>query len=300
MHRVILDTDIGSDVDDACALSFCLRHPEIQLEAVTCVYADVDIRAKIASKFVQTAEQEVPVAKGLSQPLLREGDIYWGGHEGAEILAEGDEYTQITDTRAVDLIVETVLGSPGEIDVITVGPLTNLAAAMICEPAIIEAMRSLTVMGGLAFPDADRLGRIEHNIRCDPEAARVVFASGREITMVGLDVTLQARITREGIQRLRDSGDALCVLLAGALEHYVNMCQRDFTYLHDPLACAVLVQPELVSTRACRIEVPIAGDEHIRGQTIPCPVPENGAPTHACETVNAPAFLQLFLDTLIP
>ncbi|HLZ07252.1 MAG TPA: nucleoside hydrolase, partial [Chloroflexota bacterium] len=123
--RVILDTDIGTDVDDCLALAFLLSSPEIQLDAVTCVYGDVLLRGRMARKLLRLAGRaDVPVSLGVGKPLLGRVPVYWGGHEGIGLLDAGDEAPLPLVEPAVDYIVRQVLTNPGQIHLVAIGPLT--------------------------------------------------------------------------------------------------------------------------------------------------------------------------------
>jgi len=305
IRRVILDTDIGTDVDDACALALALRSPEIRLEAVTVVYGDVELRARIVRKLLAIAGPkyaDVPVGKGVGQPLLGKRPVYWAGHEGQGILGP-DEPPMPPDTpHAVDLIVSTVLDNPGEITLLSIGPLTNLATAVVREPTLSHRVKEVILMGGvvrlgdsLSFPWA------EHNIRCDPEAAHIVFSAGWPITMVGLDVTLQVTIQREQLRRLSAVDSPLNRAVVDQLDRYMTNCGRNFTYLHDPLALAVAIDPSLVRLVPMHVDVETRG-EFTSGATVAC-LPSKSDPrsepnANVAVAVDVNRFLEFFFGRL--
>lgn len=304
-RRVILDTDIGTDVDDACALSLAVRSPEIRLEAVTVVYGDVELRARMVRRLLACAGpdfDDVPIAKGLEQPLMRRRPVYWAGHEGQGLLTQ-DEHPMPPDTpHAVDLIVRKVLDNPGEITLVSIGPLTNLAAALLREPTLSHRVREVIMMGGVVrIGDTLDFPWAEHNIRCDPEAASLVFRAGWPITMIGLDVTLQATIGREHLRRLSKRDDALNRALVDQLERYLGYRHRDFTYLHDPLAVAVAVDPSLVKLQPMHVDVETEG-EFTSGATVAMlPVdgdPHREANANVAVAIDAQRFRELFIDRL--
>ena len=171
--RIIFDTDIGTDVDDCLALALVLGSPEIRLEAVTCVYGDVELRSRIvAQQLALHGTTGVPIALGARETLMRQRAIYWEGHEGVGLLHPDGRPAGVVDEHAVDLIVRTVMAHPGEITILAIGPLTNIALALSREPRIAQAAAGFVLMGGVARgPDTLRLPVAEHNIVCDPEAA---------------------------------------------------------------------------------------------------------------------------------
>ncbi|HEY3110746.1 MAG TPA: nucleoside hydrolase, partial [Chloroflexota bacterium] len=259
--RLILDTDIGTDVDDALALALVLGSPELRLEAVTCVYGDVDLRARMVRKLLKLGRRaEVPVYAGASRPLLGLRPIYWAGHEGVGLLEPGDESLVAEREHAVDYLVRAVMSSPGQLHLAAIGPLTNVALAMLREPRLAAALAHLTIMGGaLRGPAQLELPYAEHNIRCDPEAAHVVMASGAPITLVPLDVTTLVSLRREHLARIEAAGTPFQRAVADQLARYPRFAERGATHAHDPLAIATIVEPELVATRRLHVEVETGG-----------------------------------------
>ena len=299
MKKVIIDTDIGSDVDDALALALALRSSELNLEAVTVVYGDLDVRARIALKMLKLAGVEgVPVAKGVEKPLLRERRVFWTGHEGEGILTPEDETLKPSPIHAVDLITSKIRSMKGEVTLITLGPLTNIAAAIIREPSIVENVKEVFVMGGVTrLFDGFNLPFREHNIYCDPEAARLVFNSGMPITMVPLDVTLKASINREDLKRISAVNTPFTDAIVSMVEHYPRFRKRDYTWLHDPLTVAVSIDETLVKTMEMKVIVETRG-EATTGQTLALPAEPNEAKIKVCVDVDATRFKNLFMERI--
>ncbi|RMF80423.1 MAG: nucleoside hydrolase [Chloroflexi bacterium] len=263
--RVILDTDIGTDVDDCLALALLLNSPEANLEAVTCVYGDVALRARIALKLLQLrGVDDVPVMTGAGDPLLKMDEIYWDGHEGDGILESGDEKLAPADEFAPDAIIRRVMDNPGEIHLIAIAPLTNIALAMSKEPRLAQNLAHLTIMGGVArgITRLD-LPVAEHNILCDPEAARIVFASGAPITLIPLDITTQVRIDSAGVARIKAHDSAFHQAVAGQVERYPRYQKKGYTNTHDPLAVASVIMPDVVTLQPVHIAVETAGHHSI-------------------------------------
>ena len=296
MPTIILDTDIGTDVDDILALGLALRSPEIQLAAVTVVYGDVDLRARmVASTLAAAGRSDIPLGRGIGQPLLRQRAVYWAGHEGGGLL-DGSEPAPAT-VHAVDLIRETVRAHPGEVTLVPVGPLTNLAAAVIMDADIVPLVKEVVMMGGLAGRRHDQsFSPAEHNIACDPEAAAIVFGAGWPITMVGLDVTTRVTLRRDHLPPLAARAAALTRILADQAGRYMDLRGRDFTYLHDPLAVAAVVDRDLVQTQPMHVTVELHG-RHTAGATVVRP-PSAEQPANAlvCLDVDAERAVSLFLE----
>lgn len=257
MARIILDTDIGSDVDDAMALALAMHSEEIQIEGVTTVYGNVELRARMAKKMLQYGgHPEVRVYAGLNKTLLDNREIWMAGHEGDGLLAEDDEL-QYEDLHAVDFIIDTVMSNPGEITLVAIGPLTNIAACLIREPRIAQNVKEIVIMGGVT-----RLGDngmhmriVEHNIVCDPEAASLVFRSGAPILMAGLDVTLKVIITEAERAKLHETGDPLNMALARMIGKWFEFAKEEKSFMHDPLTIALLIDRTLVRTERMNIRV---------------------------------------------
>ncbi len=258
--RIILDTDIGTDVDDLLALALILQSPELQLEGVTCVYGDVDLRARMVHKVLRLyGRANVPVFTGMSRTILGLRPIYWGGHEGVGLLDADDTAQTPTSGDAVDYIIETVMANPGAIHLVCIGPLTNAAMAFLRQPHLAENLAHLTIMGGvLGGAGRLELPYAEHNIICDAEAAHIVMTAGAPITLVPLDVTTQVRIRPEDTARIRAGGTPFHEAVAGQVEVYPGFA-RGWTHLHDPLAVATLIKPDLVKFTEVHVDVETGG-----------------------------------------
>ena len=306
---VIFDTDIGTDVDDIIALALILTSPELELIGVTTVHADVHLRATMVLKVLALRGiTNVPVMAGTSDPLLRLVPRYWEGHEGQGLLEPGDAETyKAAHEHAVDYLVRTVMDNPGKIHLLAVGPMTNVAAALIREPRLAQNLAHVTIMGGVVRGHhALDLPFVEHNIRLDPEAAHILFTSGVPLTAVPLDVTTQVRITKDDVARIRrEGGTAFHEAVASQLEHYPRFARTGWTFMHDPLAIAAAIRPELVTCRSLHVHVETEG-RHTRGATLAFEPtewsrwPDNDPPGKAdfALEVDTPAFEAFLVDRL--
>lgn len=259
---VILDTDIGGDVDDLLALAVLLASPEIDLQAVTCVYGDVRTRARIALKALALkGANQVPVAAGAERAINAERHLLCGKDDGAGLLSPADAGLHDAGRHGADLIVEEVMGRPGEVNLAAIGPLTNLALALLREPRVAENVAGITVMGGVVGdPRRPELPWVDYNFACDPEAAKIVLASGAPISLVPLDVTMQVHIHGSDVVRIRGLGDPFHQALAEQVERYPRYHALGSTYLHDPLAVATLIRPDLVTWASVHVEVETGGE----------------------------------------
>ncbi len=300
-QRIIFDTDMGTDVDDCLALALILASPELHLEGVTCVYGDVDLRARMTLKLLRLqGGQRVPVTVGARKPLLNLRTVFWPGHEGKGLLSPDDEALVPSSEHAVDYIVRTVMENPGEVHLVAVGPLTNVAIAFLREPRLAERLSHLTIMGGAVRGRSDLdLPYAEHNIACDPEAAHVVLSSGAPVTLVPLDVTTKVRITPEGVERIRAGGTAFHDAVARQVELYPTFAEKGYTLLHDPLAVGALLRPDLLKTEPLHVDVGLDG-QHGAGTTF-ARTPTERLPANArvALEVDAQAFEEFFLHRLV-
>jgi purine nucleosidase len=287
--RVILDTDIGTDVDDCLALALILSSPELELLGVTCVYGDVHLRARMAAKLLRLrGASGVPVCAGVARPLLGRRPVYWAGHEGQGLLGPEDAVLAPAPEHAVDFLVRTVRANPGQVHLIAIGPLSNIALAFLREPTLPRELAHLTIMGGaIRGPGGFHLPYAEHNIRSDPEAAHIVLSAGAPTTLVPLDVTMRVRIRPAEVAQIRAGGTPFQEAVARQVELYPPFRERGFTYLHDPLAVATVIRPDLVRLTDLHLDIETGG-EHAVGATL-ARAPTSDAPASAAVALDVDA-----------
>jgi purine nucleosidase len=242
-HSVLIDTDIGDDIDDALALALALRSPEIVLEGVTTVFGDTQRRARLAAHLLQVfGREEIPVAAGIAAPLqLRHRP---SGVPQAAILDERAELPALSSLSGPQLIVETALAHHGRLTLLCLGPLTNVATALLLEPGLFMAIRNIVMMGGTSgLPFA------EWNVRSDARAAQIVLGAGIPITLLGWNVTTRCQLRACDIERLSCNDSPQTRLLSRLLavwQRHRPRWQPELPYLHDPLAVVALCAPELL------------------------------------------------------
>ncbi|HTV51790.1 MAG TPA: nucleoside hydrolase, partial [Steroidobacteraceae bacterium] len=273
-RRVIIDTDPG--VDDALAIFLALRSPELQVEAITPVAGNVGLELTLpnALRLLEIAgHKEIPVAAGAAQPLERELVTAPAVH-GNNGLA-GVEFPQPTlkpvAESAHQLIRRIVSTSPGEISLIAIGPLTNLALAFREDPQLPAQLRDITIMGG-SLSGGNITPAAEFNTYVDPEAAQIVYASGAPITMVGLDVTRKAELTDAHIRTLEAARDPAGRAAGRIMRATLATVQRTGgnngrVLVHDAMTVAALIDPSLVRVESLRIEIETQG-ERTAGETV--------------------------------
>jgi len=295
-YSLILDTDIGTDIDDLLALGFLLNSPEVDLIGITCVYGDVALRAQITLTALQKYGRDVPVYLGAELPLLRQHDVYWGGHEGEGITDQGAAPLPVTDGFGPSYIVDTVRANPGKVHVAAIGPLTNIALALQQAPDIAEKVASFIIMGGvIRGNDQLELPIAEHNIICDAQAAHVVFASGAPILLTPLNITVQPQITQAHLARIQARTAPFQQLLADQIARYPRFARLGHTSPHDPLALAAWLHPELVETTQVDITVETEGRVSL-GATHAKANPDGNV--QLVTSVDVPAFEALLVEKL--
>ncbi|MFQ6053529.1 MAG: nucleoside hydrolase [Candidatus Bathyarchaeia archaeon] len=311
MRHVIIDTDPG--VDDALALMLAFNSPELQVEAVTTVAGNVDQdRAhRNALKILEFLGVDgVPIARGAPRPLLREGsnDAEIHGKTGLGD-AELPEPRLKSDGRsAVEVILEKAGDLGDGLTIIAIGPLTNIASALLVEPRLMDGVSGLVVMGGAFNLTPYGHGNVtpvaEFNIWYDPEAAKVVFDSGMPVTAVGLDVTTNPdnRLSRGLFEEIEGLGTRRARLVADLCRGFIR--RFGGVSLHDPLAVAAALDPGLVRTEPYAVDVETVS-ELTRGQTIvdrrdPRHVRRRREPNvDVCVSLDGERFLKLFMDRVV-
>ncbi|WBL36418.1 nucleoside hydrolase [Tepidiforma flava] len=269
--KAIIDCDPGHD--DAVAIILAARH--FELLGVTTVGGNAPLW-RVTENALKVLEligrPDIPVAAGAAGPLLgdlpRAGERVHGttGLDGAELPRPS---RAVIPRNGVEFLVETVMANPGTA-VIATGPLTNIALAMRMEPRFARSMARLSIMGG-STTWGNVTPAAEFNAWADPEAARIVFASGAKLTMCGLDLTRQAAVDAAAIGRFRAAGTRTAGVVADLLEYYRSAAERltgaPAVPLHDPCAVAALSAPELFEFAFARVEVETRGDL-TRGMTV--------------------------------
>ena len=261
---LLLDTDIGSDIDDAVALAYLLRQPRCELLGITTVSGEPDKRAALADAVLRASgHSDVPVHVGLGAPLLAAPLQVRADH--AEALAGVPHRTFGPENTAVDFLRETIRRRPGEITLLAVGPLTNLGVLFALDPELPALLKQLVLMGGVYYGRGYDGSNAEWNIRNDPHAAAIVFrAPVPRLVAVGLDVTTQCRLASGDVRtRFTQAGPPLDLVLAMAEVWFRHSPQITF---HDPLAAALIFQPELCTLERQRIEVELTSPRG-QGQT---------------------------------
>lgn len=314
MHRkirMILDVDTG--IDDALAIVLAVKRPGISLEAVTTVYGNIDVAAATRNtlQILEVAgAPDVPVAAGaaraLTRPFVRKASHIHGANGIGEVDLPAPTRVPVAEA-ASDLIIRLARENPGEITLVPVGPMTNVALALMKAPETAQLLDRIVLMGGsLYHPGVPGIPSpmADANFFNDPEAARIVFQSGARVTMVGMDVTMKTLFTGAMMDAFAERGDAGTRAVVEASRYYLAAYQAQYPditgcALHDPLAVAVAEQPDLVTIERLQCDVECLGeitrgqviaDRRRTGRTVPN--------VDVCVDVDVPRFMDLFLTTL--
>ena len=262
-RKLIIDCDPG--VDDAVALLLAFASPELDILGVTTVAGNVaaPLTARNARLIRQIAGREdVPVFAGCDRPMVRAPVEagHFHGESGLGSLAIVEPKAPLAADHAVDFLVRAVMDAPpGAVSLAITGPCTNVAMAIVREPAIVTRLGDVVIMGGARREGGNVTASAEYNIFADPHAAHIVFTSGARVTALGLDVTHQIRATPARIAAIAALGTAPARAVADLLTFSSDMerahADGEGAPLHDPATIAWLLRPDLFTARACALRV---------------------------------------------
>jgi len=306
-QKIILDVDTG--VDDALAILHALASDDIEVMGITTCFGNVDIHTATRNTLaiVELAGKSVSVYQGAEAPLERTwlGPVPWIHGDnglGNAYIANPTSSAHATMTAA-DFIIATVRAYPGEVVIVPVARMTNLAHALQTDGQIAGLIQRVVMMGGAAFCPGNVTAVAEANIWGDPEAAQLIFQAGIPITMVGLDVTMQTTLSAHDLTLL-DETLPYTKLVRDAVRFYMNAYESTqgtgpWCPLHDPLAVAVAADATLCGTKAYPVTVETTGDL-TAGMTVIDARASSLAQQNAdvCVTVDITRFLKRFKDSL--
>ena len=271
--KILIDCDPGHD--DMMAIMLACASAELQVLGVTTVAGN-----QTGEKTWRNARRiltligrtDIPAARGADRPLLREPTVAPESHGvsglvGADLPEPG--WRGLAE-HAVDFLIRVIMGSREPVTLVPTGPLTNVALALLKEPVLARRLERIVLMGGAVY-DSNITPAAEFNIYVDPEAAKIVFECGAPIVMVGLDVTNKARLSFADIDELGSWNGRVSRVVAPLLRFFARANHEIFGFdgapLHDALAVAHLLKPQVIRTRRMNVAIETAG-EHTRGRTV--------------------------------
>jgi inosine-uridine nucleoside N-ribohydrolase len=267
VRSLIIDTDPG--IDDAMAILLAFQAPELNVLGLTTVFGNVqtELAAQNGLRLAELAGQpDLPVALGAVAPLvlpLKGIADFVHGQDGLGDIGLAPPAGQPIDRPAAQFIVDTCRARPGQVSLVALGPLTNLALALALEPRLPELVAGVVLMGGAVTVNGNVTPAAEANILADPHAADAVFTAGWPVTMVGLDVTMQTIMSPAYLASLAESGSPLGQFVSRISQFYLAFHHRYYgltgAYTHDPSAIAYLLDPTLFTTRSGPVRVVTEG-----------------------------------------
>ncbi len=315
-HRIIVDTDFAlPPQDDGLALAFALNSPELDIVGITTVAGNYNVaraNADVLRMLEIAARPDIPVYSGARRPLAHDVDEYarthygkWWSDDPAPEPPGGFARLALQTGAASDFIARTVRAAPREIEILAIGPLTNIADAIRHTPDVVSAINHITIMGGAipSLPDGggNATPNAEFNFWVDPEAARIVLQSGVPITLSPLNVSRKTALDKQAFERIAAAATPVARLIASQMG---PRYERDADYrphMYDEVAAASLVDPSLVKTKRMIIDV----DDHhgidygasIGGDGL-WPGAERAQRVDVQYDIDAARFMALFLDRL--
>ena len=265
--KVILDTDPG--IDDALAFILLKAMPEISLQAITTTHGNTTVQkcTENALKLVELLGMEnIPVAEGAHEPLVKTLSVAEETHGdtglGHAVLPPAK--IKAVESNAANLIIDIVNDNPGEITILCIGPVTNLALALLKEPSLRKKIKNVVSMAGTIHYPGNATPSSEYNVFCDPEAFDILLRSGIDLTIVPLDVTYKCLFTKAHIERLKGAREDIRTFIDRATAFYMEFHLEyqgiEGCAINDPLAAAILLKPELVTMRDYYVDIELHGD----------------------------------------
>lgn len=309
--KIIIDADTG--IDDALAILYGIKSGKADIVGITSVFGNipVELATENALKVLKLAgvEGQIPVSQGAAQPLVRKVDVFptfVHGSNGIGDVEIPNTAQRPVEEAAADFIIRNANGLRGELTIVALGRLTNLAHALQKDPKLPSKIKQLYIMGGAVRVPGNITPTAEANIWGDPEAANLVIQSGLPITLIGLDVTLQTMLHQSHLDALKTSckpeNRDVVGFLNDSMQFYFNFYHEDSGYdqcapLHDPLTVLAAIEPGIVQTEVLKLSVETQGEVCL-GMTVADlrRKPSVGSPVNVGVKVDADRAVELLLS----
>jgi purine nucleosidase/pyrimidine-specific ribonucleoside hydrolase len=293
-QKILIDTDAGDDVDDMLAIAFALLRPELDIKAITTVSPGSARRAQLVRRLLHTVQcDDIPVAAGMELPLraLSTEEIQQMTQREYVLNHAPEDNTEFDDTDAISLLIRTVEQHPGEITVVTIGPLTNIACALQRKPEIAAKIRSIAMMGGEVH-----LPQKEHNLTWDYQASSIVFNSGIPLFMGTWSITRRFTLLPAECEQIKQRDTSLCRLLAECIDSWwPHKGGKPGPVMYDIAPLIWSYDPTCYPTEAMSIGIETRG-EFTTGMTV-----RRDGPTNVEVSVDilAEEIKALYLETIL-
>ncbi len=303
MQKIIIDTDAGDDVDDVLAIAFALLHDAVKVEAMTTVGWRSIERARLVRKLLHAAGQDnVPVAAGFALPMTPQTPEQFAGYSRpgklshTDVVGEDEQAAfEPVGTTAVDLLIRTIEASPGEISIVCIGQLSNVAAALCARPEIAGRIQQIAIMGGEL-----EIVRREHNIACDAIAAELVLRAGVPVFLGTWSVTRQFVLDEADCNRIKAHGSALTDLLGRCIDRWwPTKGGKVGPVMYDLSPIIWTFDRSPFEVKPMRLRVETAG-ELTQGMTMPQPgASADDANALVTTGIDAERVREMYLSTLL-
>lgn len=311
-EKIIIDTDPG--IDDAMAIFFAFQSPDLDVLGLTSVFGNVPVTmaARNALTLCEIADVDIPVCLGMKHPWVGPESKYAHfvhGEDGFGNINHPSSERELDPRSSAQFIIDTAKQYPGEVTLVAIGPLTNVAQALKLEPELPKLLKGVVIMGGAAQVPGNVTPVAEANIWNDPYAADIVFSADWPMTMIGLDVTYAVSYSQEYLSKMAEVNPSMGGFVQKAAQFYTKFysevfqnSEEEVCYFHDAMALAYVIDPSLFDIKQGRFRV--ATDPLCFGQTTFAPLDKMMAPLwesapvmQAALAVDSERLKALFMDT---
>ena len=304
--RILFDTDPG--IDDSLAILLALASPELKVEGVSAVHGNCSAgqaTTNALSVLELAKAKHIPVARGFELPLVQPSLLApeTHGDSGIGYARLPAPAMQPVAQHSVEFLIDKIMSAPGEITLVCIGPLTNVAVAIRKEPGVIKAVKEVIIMGGAIRHEGNSSPLAEFNVHVDPHAAHMVYHSGMPITLVPLDVTYHCILTREDVARLQPIKSPIPKFVADSTRFYMEYHDEyqkiEGCIINDPLALALTFAPGLCDYEEHYVDVDLSGGVSL-GKTFAdfYKLTRQPANMKVALGVRARDFIELFLERI--